>query len=124
MVGILVVEDDSAVRGLVAEILRAGGYAVTEAPGAAEARLAARSTQFDLLVCDIVLPDILGAALFNELGRSSPGLRVLYISAYGRDDFGPAAPLLRKPFRVAELLDAAGSALAVPPQDEEQAASA
>jgi PAS domain S-box-containing protein len=81
---LLVVEDDAAVRQLMAGLLRQLGYQVTEAadgPQALEA--AAAGGTLDLLVTDMVMPrGMNGAALADRLRDSCPALPVLFVSGY------------------------------------------
>jgi len=81
---VLVVEDDAAVRQLMAGLLRQLGYRVTEAadgPQALEAATAAGP--LELLVTDMVMPGGMnGAALANRLRESRPKLPVLFVSGY------------------------------------------
>ena len=119
---LLVVEDDEAVREIVAATLRSAGYEVVEASNgeAALAHLAAR--QFDLLITDVILPgnltcrDIATAAVARH-----PGIHVLYISGYARNAIvhqgrlDDDVELLTKPFtrealitRVRDVLDSIG----------------
>ena len=117
----LLVEDDVAVRGLVAEVLRRRGYRVLEAPGGEEAveAIARHAGPVHLLVTDVVMPGMGGQELTRRLLEARPGLRVLLISGYSgeRTEVGdlPAGPVafLQKPFspgalarKVRDLLDA------------------
>jgi CheY-like chemotaxis protein len=116
---ILLVEDDDAVRQVAARILRSSGYSVIEARRPSEARRLAEvhAASLDLLLSDVVLPEMNGASLANELCAQNPRLRVLLMSGYpgtaavppGAFDF--TAPYVEKPFtpralseRVAEVL--------------------
>jgi two-component system, cell cycle sensor histidine kinase and response regulator CckA len=83
---ILLVEDDPAVRPLVALTLRSYGYAVTDAATPQEAlELAARGEPFDLLVTDVVMPGMNGRELAERLTALQPGLKVLFTSGYPAD---------------------------------------
>ncbi|HWG38625.1 MAG TPA: PAS domain S-box protein [Terriglobales bacterium] len=103
---ILLVEDEAAVRELVAEVLRDQGYEVLAAGHPSEAlELAAqRREPLDLLISDVVLPDCDGRALLKELQQQQPTLQVLFISGFpdqaiarhGQLDAGLA--FLQKPF--------------------------
>jgi two-component system cell cycle sensor histidine kinase/response regulator CckA len=96
---ILVVEDDDALRFLLVRVLRDAGYSVLEARNGVEALLAPASQPVDLLVADVVMPQVGGVALADALRRERPDLRVLYIS--GWDDRLPNTsdePTLTKPF--------------------------
>jgi PAS domain S-box-containing protein len=84
---ILVVEDDDALRGYLAEVLRDLGYSVVTAPnaGAALPILQETARRIDLLLTDVVMPGMNG----RELGRfaqvARPDLRVLYMTGYSRN---------------------------------------
>jgi CheY-like chemotaxis protein len=112
---VLVVDDESDVRSLVAEILRGSGYRVIAAPdGDAAIALLERAHQpVDLLVTDVVMPVMSGTDLAARVTDRSPTTRVLFVSG-----FVPAgspslrgAPLVAKPLRRAELLDAVHTVL-------------
>jgi CheY-like chemotaxis protein len=106
---VLVVDDEPDVRTLVAEILRGAGYLVFVAPdGDAALALLERSPRVDLLVTDVVMPTMSGTDLAAHVEERAPGTPVLFVSG-----FVPAgatalrgAPLLTKPLRRADLLDA------------------
>jgi two-component system cell cycle sensor histidine kinase/response regulator CckA len=111
---ILVVEDDDAVRSVVRALLEAQGYVVLDASsGRAAIELAAKETRpIDLLITDVVMPEMSGRALADALGAEGMGIttRVLFMSGHtdkvieerGVDE--AAAPLLRKAFSPAQLL--------------------
>lgn len=84
---VLVVEDEPGVRTLLVRVLRTAGYQVLEAQDAANARrvLSEHDGAIDLLLADVVLPDVSGPALAAEFEREQPGLRVLYMSGYTND---------------------------------------
>ena len=112
---ILVVEDEDAVRRLVARILDEAGYKVVEAedPEQALAELERSSTAFDLVLTDVVTPRMSGVELRDRLRESHPGLRVLFMSGYTEEIVGShgledeeEAPLLPKPFTRDSLLAA------------------
>jgi len=108
---LLLVEDDESVRDLVADFLGEAGYNVLQAGDAAEAEVRCRDAQFriHLLVSDVVLPGLDGAALSERLRRLVPGLKTLLISGYPGDAVvRPSAEsgtaFLPKPFSRAVLL--------------------
>jgi PAS domain S-box-containing protein len=112
---VLVVDDESEVRSLIAEVLRGSGYhVVVAADGDAAIALLERATRpVDLLVTDVVMPVMSGTDLAARVTGSSPSTRVLFVSG-----FVPAgspslrgAPLVAKPLHRAELLDAVQLAL-------------
>jgi CheY-like chemotaxis protein len=115
--GILVVEDDPAVRALTADILTRHGYRVIRAADAREV-LQLGDAVFDrmhLLLSDMVMPLMSGHALAARLVARHPHLRVLYMSGYlGQRNGEPPVfegALLRKPFTAAELVLAVKTAL-------------
>ncbi len=112
---VLVVDDETEVRTLIAEILRGSGYRVVVAPDgdAAIALLERVGRQVDLLVTDVVMPVMSGTDLAARVIERFPDTRVLFVSG-----FVPAgsaalrgAPLVAKPLHKAELLDAVQTTL-------------
>jgi two-component system, cell cycle sensor histidine kinase and response regulator CckA len=112
---VLVVDDEPEVRKLVTEILRSSGYrVVAAADGATALAVVERAPHaVDLLVTDVVMPVMSGTDLAERVTERSPSTRVLFVSG-----FVPAgsaalrgAPLLTKPLRRAQLLEAVHAAL-------------
>ncbi|HLF84940.1 MAG TPA: PAS domain S-box protein, partial [Blastocatellia bacterium] len=117
---LLLVEDETAVRELAARVLRDRGYCVLEASDPSEAlRAIAGADEVQLLVTDVVMPQMSGRDLAEHLAPLRPDMRVLYVSGYtdraivhhGVLDEG--TPFLQKPFtaealvrKVREVLDA------------------
>ncbi|MDX1632712.1 MAG: ATP-binding protein, partial [Thermoanaerobaculia bacterium] len=121
---ILVCEDDDSVRRLVVEVLSQRGYEVLAAATGREAAAmeADHGGSVDLLLSDVVLPDLRGPELEDRLRGNRPQLRVLFISGYTdgavrmRTDWAEGRAFLQKPFtpsslvaRVREVLDEAAS---------------
>jgi two-component system, cell cycle sensor histidine kinase and response regulator CckA len=102
---VLVADDDAAVRGFVATILRGHGYRVLEAQTGDEA-LRFVEEELALLVADLVMPPEGGLELADALRRQIPGLKVLFISGYGvlSGSSNTVDPVLGKPFSPADLL--------------------
>jgi signal transduction histidine kinase/response regulator RpfG family c-di-GMP phosphodiesterase len=107
---ILLVEDDEGVRVVASRILREQGYTVLEARRASEARRIweKHKMQVDLLLTDVVMPDMNGPTLARELVMDHPTLRVLYMSGYpGAGGLGAPGggtlPCIEKPFTPASL---------------------
>jgi len=108
---VMVVEDDEAVRDIVCQILRSGGYSVLEAHSSEEAQKISEKHEapIHLLVCDIILPDLDGPALVKRLASMRPDMRVLFISGYADEAIvrhgvlEPGLAFLPKPF-TAEVL--------------------
>ncbi|MBC8143952.1 MAG: response regulator [bacterium] len=113
---ILLVEDHPDTALVVRFVLEQRGYDVTTASSCAEARAAKEATSFDLLICDIGLPDGSGLDLMGELcgGGDIPAIAV---SGFGtKDDVKRSlsagfADHLTKPFGMHILLDAVARAL-------------
>jgi two-component system cell cycle sensor histidine kinase/response regulator CckA len=108
---ILLVEDEDAVRAVVAAVLRRHGYTVLEAatPAAAMRMFDDNASRIDLLVSDVVMPGMNGPALAQRLVGKRPQLCVLLISGYGEMP-RPAGDhhnidFLRKPFQASALAD-------------------
>lgn len=77
---VLVVEDESSVRVLLGRILERGGYVVSLAEGAAEAREMMVRERFDVLLCDIVMPGESGMDLARWAIRTYPDMAVVMVS--------------------------------------------
>jgi PAS domain S-box-containing protein len=84
---ILLVEDDASVRDLADLMLQEQGYTVLAAEDGRDAlRLASdRNTAIDLLLSDVVLPDMAAGAVAERLRVMHPGMKVLYMSGYAYD---------------------------------------
>ncbi|HVC09801.1 MAG TPA: PAS domain S-box protein [Elusimicrobiota bacterium] len=118
---ILLVEDDALVHKFAARVLRQSGYAVLEARGPAEAiDICARSeTPIDLMLTDVIMPQMHGYALAERLARLRPEMKVVFMSGYTEQlALDPAlpqdVPFLQKPLaanavlrKIRETLDAA-----------------
>jgi PAS domain S-box-containing protein len=108
---ILVVEDEAAVRSLARDVLTRLGYEVLTASDGREALNVAKRYRrhIDLLVSDVVLPQLRGVEVADRLRARRPGLRVLYISGYTETAIvhdgllDPGVNFLAKPFRPADL---------------------
>jgi two-component system cell cycle sensor histidine kinase/response regulator CckA len=122
---VLLVEDNSVVRGLVCKALRRHGYRVVEAASAEQALTLADTVgeHIDLILSDVVMPGMQGPELVAQLKVTRPQSKVLFMSGYPADAFskgqegaGPTGEWLQKPFttgrllqRVRQLLDAPAS---------------
>jgi signal transduction histidine kinase/ActR/RegA family two-component response regulator len=107
---VLVVEDEAAVRAFTVEALRDLGYRVLDADGAATAlNLLALHPEIDLLLTDVVMPDVNGRRLADAALLRRPDLPVLFMTGYTRNAIvhngmlDPGTHLLTKPFTVAQL---------------------
>ncbi|MGA2613939.1 MAG: PAS domain S-box protein [Spirochaetia bacterium] len=109
---ILIVDDDSAVRSTARLALEGAGYSVIEAPGGTQALsdVSARRIRVELLVTDVVMPQLSGKELARKLQVVCPGVRVLYVSGYTANVISHHGILeagldfLQKPFSSKELL--------------------
>jgi two-component system, cell cycle sensor histidine kinase and response regulator CckA len=109
---VLVVEDEEAVRSLILRVLKAHGYRALEAksPTAAQELAKNLKTSIDLLVTDVILPEMNGQALAEALTSLRPGLRTMFISGYSDDmavRFGvleSGRHFLQKPFTPEQFL--------------------
>ncbi len=115
---LLVVDDDAAVRRVVATALRQWGYHVVEAASGFDAIHAADSAgAFDLVVTDVMMPDMRGDDMVRELRQAGQRSRVVYITGYvdqlfrARPSLGGYESYLAKPFSMADLHDAVSLAL-------------
>ena len=116
---ILVVEDELLVLGVMTTILRDHGYTVLEAQNGADAlRLVAEhNAAVDLLVTDVVMPEMGGRELADRLRLEHPAVRQVYVSGYTNETvlspilLQDGVAFLRKPFTIAQLLTAVGTAL-------------
>ena len=81
---ILLVEDDETVRELAVEILTINGYTVVEARNGVEALdiYKEKSDEIDMLVTDVVMPQMGGKELAEKLAVIAPDLKVLFLSGY------------------------------------------
>ena len=81
---ILLVEDEDIVRGLTRKILMQAGYHVLDAKGGEEAIrvCSAHAGQIDLLLTDVVMPEISGKEVADRLLELRPALRVVFMSGY------------------------------------------
>jgi two-component system cell cycle sensor histidine kinase/response regulator CckA len=111
---ILVAEDDGIVRALLQRTLTTAGYTVLSAVDGTEACTVARrhGGTIDLLLSDLVMPQMGGRELFAELRHSQPGIRAMFLTAHtdhaaiDAELADSSARLLRKPCRPRVLLQA------------------
>ena len=109
---VLLVEDEPALRVLVEEILTKGGYHVlqNEKPEAALALAASHGGAIDLVLTDVIMPNMSGRQMADALRLGRPGIRVLFMSGYTDDAIShhgilePGTHFLEKPFTADGLL--------------------
>jgi two-component system, cell cycle sensor histidine kinase and response regulator CckA len=108
---ILLVEDDEMVREITKDILEELGYTVLSAdtPQEAIALCEHRNTIVDLLLTDVVMPEMSGRELGNRIAVIRPGIKVLYMSGYTsnviahRGVLDKGVHFIQKPFRINDL---------------------
>jgi two-component system cell cycle sensor histidine kinase/response regulator CckA len=108
---ILLVEDEEAVRAFAARALVSRGYTVHEASTGAEALEVMEATggKVDLVVSDVVMPEMDGPSLLRELRKTRPDLKIIFVSGYAEDAFKKNLPeneqfnFLPKPFSLKQL---------------------
>jgi len=109
---ILLVEDEEGLRGLNARGLKSRGYNVLEAGNGLEAieLIDGHDGSIDLVVSDVVMPEMDGPALLKELRKRSPNLKIIFVSGYAEEAFAKSLPeggqfeFLAKPFTLKQLI--------------------
>jgi two-component system, cell cycle sensor histidine kinase and response regulator CckA len=117
---ILLVEDEEGLRALNARGLASRGYTVLEAGNGVEAIdvLEKFDRQVDLVVSDVVMPEMDGPTLARELRNRNPSLKIIFVSGYAEDAFQKHLPehgqfaFLPKPFTLKQLVAAVKETLA------------
>ena len=91
---ILLVEDEEGLRGLNARGLASRGYTVLEAGNGVEAIevIESHGGDVDLVVSDVVMPEMDGPTLLKELRERNPNLKIIFVSGYAEDAFEKNLP--------------------------------
>jgi CheY-like chemotaxis protein len=107
---VLVVEDESAVRDLVVDVLAELGYQAIEAvDGPSGLKLLQSDRRIDLLVTDVGLPGLNGRQLADQAREGRPGLKVLFMTGYAENAtiangfLEPGMQMITKPFAIEAL---------------------
>ena len=116
---ILLVEDEEAVRAFGARALASRGYTVLEAASGLEALevVEAQEGKIDLIVSDVVMPEMDGPTMFGELRKRGIKCKVIFVSGYAEDAFQKNLPagedfgFLPKPFTLKQLVEAVKGSL-------------
>jgi two-component system, cell cycle sensor histidine kinase and response regulator CckA len=117
---ILLVEDEEGLRALNARGLISRGYAVLEAGNGVEAMdvFQQNGARVDLVVSDVVMPEMDGPTLLKELRKRNPALKIIFVSGYAEEAFAKSLPhgeqfsFLPKPFTLKQLVGAVKETLA------------
>ena len=109
MIRILLAEDDRVMREYLTRALERSGYAVTAVDRGTAAMPLLRSEPFDLLLTDIVMPEMYGIELAQKAGEMCPDLRVMFITGFAAVTLKagktmPQARVLSKPFHLRDLV--------------------
>jgi signal transduction histidine kinase/CheY-like chemotaxis protein len=125
---LLVVDDEPQIREVIRTMLVDNGYLVRTADSARLALDLLQREEIHLICTDLVMPEMSGAKLIDELKRSRPQLPIVVCSAYGTDEDVSRrvqrgeVMFLSKPFTRKELLDVVGRALTHQPNGKPLAA--
>jgi two-component system, cell cycle sensor histidine kinase and response regulator CckA len=117
---ILLVEDEEGLRSLNARGLRSRGYSVIEASNGVEAMeaLEQKNGAVDLVVSDVVMPEMDGPTLLKTMRGRNPDLKIIFVSGYAEDAFEKSLPknqqfaFLPKPFTLSQLVAAVKETMA------------
>lgn len=111
---LLLVEDEEAVRAFAARALMSRGYHVLEAGSGVEALevMAQHPGEVELILSDVVMPEMDGPTLLKELRPTHPDIKVIFMSGYAEEAFAKNLPegadfgFLPKPFTLKQLIEA------------------
>jgi CheY-like chemotaxis protein len=118
MKSILLADDEEIIRRYIVRALAGRGWEVTAVPDGASAVAAARARPYDLLICDLKMPDLRGEAVIAEVRRLRPGIKVAAITGSVSDVKKQLAPgveadeVLLKPVGIDEIRALAARLLA------------
>jgi two-component system cell cycle response regulator CpdR len=109
MIRILLAEDDQVMREYLARALEKSGYAVTAVDRGTAALPLIETEEFDLLLTDIVMPEMDGIELAQKAAEMRPNLRVMFITGFAAVTLRagktmPQARVLSKPFHLRDLV--------------------
>ena len=109
MIRILLAEDDHAMREYLARALERSGYRVSSVGCGTEAIPLLETERFDLLLTDIVMPEMDGIELAQRAAAMAPEMQVMFITGFAAVTLKagkamPAAKVLSKPFHLRDLV--------------------
>ena len=118
---ILIVDDQPSVRHFVGRVLKNAGYTTVSASDGPEAlKIIEASGAVNLLVTDLIMPQMRGDELARRVRRADPAVKVLYVTAHRDQLFqetatlGDAETFLDKPFAMHDLLEAVLNRTGIP----------
>lgn len=120
---ILVAEDNPAVREFIVRALQKPVHAITDVADGQQALAALDKEKFDILITDIVMPNVDGIALALKAVRLYPDLRIIMISGYAQERMRAhnldalVHRIIAKPFSLEEICEAVQDVLALPPEN-------
>ena len=117
---VLLVEDEEGLRALNARGLASRGYTVLTASNGVEAleELERNEGKVDIVVSDVVMPEMDGPTLLKEMRKKNPDLKMIFVSGYAEDAFQKNLPpggqfaFLPKPFTLKQLVEQVKTTLA------------
>ncbi len=108
---ILIIDDEAIVLDALTAILEEMGYEVTPCGDSSEGARRGIEEPYDLILCDLRMPGMNGAAVTREVLRGNPAAKILIITAFASDPLAEKAlsagamGLVKKPFEIAKILD-------------------
>lgn len=119
---ILLIDDDPSVRRVIRRLLESDGYQVLDAADGEIGLEMYRQEPVDLVITDVVMPNVYGLEVIRQLRRESSEVRIIAITGYAPSRLTLARELgadltLTKPVEMADLLKAVQKALNLVPQD-------
>lgn len=110
MASILLAEDDDSLRRFLGAALERAGHTVNSCADGAQALKALQATAFDLLLSDIVMPELDGIDLAKRAAALYPGMKIMFITGFAAVALHPdsgapkQAKVLSKPFHLRDIV--------------------
>jgi len=105
---LLIVDDENEIRLLNCELLSNAGFTIFSFDNAAEALVLLREQHIDMIVTDVVMPDMGGGEFITKAKSLVPGIKYLFVSGYldekDTEKAQKITPLLKKPYKASELI--------------------